>query len=65
MNGQVAKSASCSTVKVRWELSLVPSITPRPIVSLNLTEELRKARVRIEGSADPALVRVLLECLRA
>jgi transposase len=27
--------------------------------------ELRHAKVRIEGSADPALVRVLLECLQA
>jgi transposase len=27
--------------------------------------QLRQAQVRIEGSADPALVRVLLECLRA
>jgi transposase len=27
--------------------------------------ELRQAQVRIEGTADPALVRVLLECLRA
>lgn len=27
--------------------------------------ELRQAKVRIEGSADPALVRALLECLRA
>ena len=27
--------------------------------------ELRQAQVRIEGDADPALVRVLLECLRA
>jgi transposase len=27
--------------------------------------ELGQAQVRIEGSADPALVRVLLECLRA
>jgi transposase len=26
--------------------------------------EFRQAQVRIEGSADPALVRVLLECLR-
>lgn len=26
--------------------------------------ELRQAQVRIEGSADPVLVRVLLECLR-
>jgi hypothetical protein len=26
--------------------------------------ELRQAQVRIEGSADAALVRVLLECLR-
>ncbi len=27
--------------------------------------DMRQAQVRIEGSADPALVRVLLECLRA
>ena len=27
--------------------------------------ELRQAQVRIEGSADPRLLRVLLECLRA
>jgi transposase len=27
--------------------------------------ELRQAQVRIEGNANPALVRVLLECLRA
>ncbi len=27
--------------------------------------KLRQAQVRIEGSADPGLVRVLLECLRA
>jgi transposase len=27
--------------------------------------ELRHAQVRIEGKADPALLRVLLECLRA
>jgi transposase len=27
--------------------------------------ELRQAKIRIEGSADPTLVRVLLECLRA
>jgi transposase len=27
--------------------------------------ELRRAQARIEGKADPALVRVLLECLRA
>jgi transposase len=27
--------------------------------------ELRQAQLRIEGNADPALVRVLLECLRA
>ena len=26
--------------------------------------ELRHAQVRIEGDADPALLRVLLECLR-
>ena len=44
---------------------------PAPIADLPRTQpctihiELRQAQVRIEGSADPALVRVLLECLRA
>jgi hypothetical protein len=36
---------------------------PRPQAG-TIHIELRQAQVRIEGSADPALVRVLLECLR-
>lgn len=37
-----------------------------PVASLSTIHiEFRQAQVRIEGNADPALVRVLLECLRA
>lgn len=37
-----------------------------PVASLSRIHiEFRQAQVRIEGNADPALVRVLLECLRA
>lgn len=36
-----------------------------PVASLSRIHiEFRQAQVRIEGNADPALVRVLLECLR-
>lgn len=36
-----------------------------PVASLSTIHiEFRQAQVRIEGNADPALVRVLLECLR-
>ena len=35
---------------------------PKPIAS-TIHIKLRQARLRIEGSADPELVRVLLECL--
>lgn len=36
-----------------------------PVASLSTIDiEFRQAQVRIEGNADPALVRVLLECLR-
>jgi transposase len=37
--------------------------SPSPAGTIHI--ELRQAKVRIEGSADPALVRALLECLRA
>lgn len=37
----------------------------QPTQSGTIHIELRQAQVRIEGNADPALVRVLLECLRA
>jgi transposase len=37
---------------------------PKPLAGA-IQIDLRQAQVRIEGSVDPALVRVLLECLRA
>jgi transposase len=43
------------------EHSSADSAKPQPST---IHIELREAQVRIEGSADPALVRVLLECLR-
>jgi transposase len=46
-----------------------PSSSPTsssPTFSLGTIQiELRQAQIRIEGSADPALLRVVLECLRA
>ncbi len=48
-----------------------PSLAPRSegacstSLSGTIHIELRYAQVRIEGSADPGLLRVLLECLRA
>ena len=48
-----------------------PSLAPRregscsTSLSGTIHIELRHAQVRIEGSADPGLLRVLLECLRA
>jgi transposase len=47
---------------VPMERSSVDSIKRQPST---IHIELRPAKVRIEGSADAALVRVLLECLRA
>lgn len=41
------------------------SVDLRKLQSGTIHIELRQAQVRIEGNADPALVRVLLECLRA
>jgi transposase len=41
----------------------LPELAPPRCGSIHV--ELRQAQVRIEGHADPALVRVLLECLRA
>ena len=37
---------------------------PAPSQSGTIHIEFRQAQVRIEGNADPTLVRVLLECLR-
>ena len=36
-----------------------------PRIQPTIHIELRQAQVRIEGNADPGLIRVLLECLRA
>ena len=58
-------------VRVTGESSPPPTISLPESPSSQLSSsgtihiELRQAQVRIEGSADPALVRVLLECLRA
>jgi transposase len=41
-----------------------PSPAVAPLQRGTIHVEFRQAQVRIEGSADPALVRVLLECLR-
>ena len=41
-----------------------PADFPKP-QSSTIHVEFRQAQVRIEGNPDPALVRVLLECLRA
>jgi transposase len=38
-------------------------VLPRPSGTIHIG--LRQAQVRIEGNADPGLLRVLLECLRA
>jgi transposase len=43
--------------------SQVPDVAQSQRSTIHI--ELRPAQVRIEGSADPVLVRVLLECLRA
>lgn len=56
----VRVSESKSVPVVEHHAADVPQ---RPAGTIHI--ELRQAQVRIEGSADPALVRVLLECLRA
>jgi hypothetical protein len=56
---RVSESKSAAAV-VEHHTADVP---PRPSGTIHI--ELREAQVRIEGSADPVLVRVLLECLRA
>ena len=66
------QKAGMKLLPVRVSESLPAPIAVEPAVAdLPKTQpstihiELRQAQVRIEGSADPALVRVLLECLRA
>ena len=50
------------SVPVVVEHEVAESLLPRPGT---IHIELRQAQVRIEGNADPGLLRVLLECLRA
>jgi len=56
---RVSESKSAPAV-VEHRVTDFPQIQPGTIHI-----ELRQAQMRIEGNADPALVRVLLECLRA
>ena len=50
------------SVPVVVEHEVAEPVPPRPGT---IHIELRQAQVRIEGNADPGLLRVLLECLRA
>jgi transposase len=67
----ITSAARLLPVRVTGESCPPPTISlPEPPSSQRSSSgtihiELRQAQVRIEGSADPALVRVLLECLRA
>jgi len=62
-------SARLLPVRLRRESSPPPTIPlpehPSPPWSFGTIQiELRQAQIRIEGRAEPALVRVVLECLR-
>jgi len=63
---RVSESTALATTGHR-EHSLSADRTPSTASTVpgTIHIELRQAQVRIEGSADPGLVRVLLECLRA
>jgi transposase len=52
-------------VRVSESLPAPLPVEPGSAESGTIHIELRQAQVHIEGNADPALVRVLLECLRA
>lgn len=59
---RVSESKSVPVVVEAAECGLTEGTQPQ---RSTIHIELRQAQVRIEGSADPALVRVLLECLRS
>ena len=69
--GRLGSTSSARLLPVRLRLES----SPPPTISLpehpsqrssfgTIHVELRQAQIRIEGTADPTLVRVLLECLR-
>jgi len=58
----VSESKSAPVVVEPAESRLTEVARPQPST---IHIEFRQAQVRIEGGADPAWVRVLLECLRA
>ena len=57
----IAELIADGEITVGMLLSLIHISKPQPGT---IHIELRQAQVRIEGNADAALVRVLLECLR-
>ena len=60
---RVSESLSPATTHVSGEASTsIEVANPKPIPG-TIHIELRQAQVRIEGDADPTLVRTLLECL--
>ena len=59
---RVSESKSAPVVVESTDPRL-PAVAPSPRGTIQV--EFRHVQVRIEGNADPALVRVLLECLRA
>ncbi len=59
---QVSESSPSLAATTSRECS--PSVDFSESTPGSIHIELRHAQVRIEGSADPALLRVLLECLR-
>lgn len=67
--GELKPGIKLLPVRVR-ESKSAPVIVEHPVTDFSHPQpgtihiELRQAQVRIEGSADPALVHVLLECLR-
>jgi transposase len=68
--GETKPGIKLLAVRVSESKSAPVAIEQRPVdlpqpQSSTIHIEFRQAQVRIEGNADPALVRVLLECLRA
>ena len=60
----VQVSESSPTLATRTSRECSPSADFAKCTAGTIHIELRQAQVRIEGNAEPALLRVLLECLR-